>query len=263
MQETFWAVKGCPLRIALVCDLHERPFGEVVRSLRRQRPELICIAGDFVYGAHSGELLKLEKAEYVLPFFSACAELAPSFVSLGNHEWLLTPGDLRLVAQTGVRLLDNAWELFPTNRARLVIGGLSSSHVTLFRRMCQTDPRDRLVINVEAAARSQRVPPETDWLRAYCAEPGYHILLSHHPEYYPRYLKALPIELILSGHAHGGQIRIGGQGLYSPGQGVFPRLTSGVHDGRLVVSRGLANAVPVPRLFNPPELVYVLPEETE
>ena len=102
-------------------------------------------------------------------------------------------------------------------------------------------------------------PPLLDWLDAFCAEPGFHVLLCHHPEYYPRYLRARGIELILSGHAHGGQIRLFGQGLFSPGQGIFPKLTSGVTDGRLVVSRGLANCQIVPRLFNPPVLVYIVP----
>ena len=107
----------------------------------------------------------------------------------------------------------------------------------------------------------KHVPPELTWLDGFCAEPGYHILLCHHPEYYPRWLRERPIELILSGHAHGGQVRILGQGLYAPGQGVLPKLTSGVTEGRLVISRGLANCQRVPRLFNPPELVYVLPEK--
>ena len=66
-------------------------------------------------------------------------------------------------------------------------------------------------------------------------------------------------DLILSGHAHGGQWRIGRQGIFAPSQGLFPRLTEGVHDGRLLISRGLANRTPVPRLNNPPETVYIQP----
>ena len=67
----------------------------------------------------------------------------------------------------------------------------------------------------------------------------------------------MPIDLTLSGHAHGGQIRLLGQGLFAPGQGVLPRYTSGVYEGRLIVSRGLANTTFVPRLFNPTEMVYI------
>ncbi len=261
MQETYCTIPGCPLKIALVSDLHERPFASVVRSLYRNRPELICIAGDFVYGAHNGDLLKVEKAVHVLPFFSRCAGIAPSFASLGNHEWLLTPADLEMVAQTGVRLLDNSFTALETGKGRILIGGLTSSHVSTLRRLC-ADGGDPFDLTSRAARLSRHTPPEMDWLSAFCAERGFHILLSHHPEYYPRHLRQLPIELIVSGHAHGGQIRLFGQGLYAPGQGLLPRLTAGVHEGRLVVSRGLANTVRVPRLFNPPELVYLLPGET-
>ena len=109
--------------------------------------------------------------------------------------------------------------------------------------------------NVHHVARG--VEPELGWLADYTAQEGFHLLLCHHPEYWPRYLRALPIELTLSGHAHGGQIRLFGQGLYAPGQGLLPKYTSGVYENRLVVSRGLSNNVMVPRLFNPTELVYL------
>ena len=69
------------------------------------------------------------------------------------------------------------------------------------------------------------------------------------------------IDLVLSGHAHGGQMRLFGHGLYAPGQGWLPEFTSGMYkgeNGSLVISRGLANtASPVPRIFNEQEIVYV------
>jgi len=83
------------------------------------------------------------------------------------------------------------------------------------------------------------------------------ILLSHHPEYYAQYIKATKIDLTVSGHAHGGQWRFFGQGIFAPGQGFFPKYTAGVHDDRLIISRGLGNPHPIPRFNNPPELVIV------
>jgi predicted MPP superfamily phosphohydrolase len=66
---------------------------------------------------------------------------------------------------------------------------------------------------------------------------------------------------MLSGHAHGGQIRLFNRGLFAPGQGWWPKWTKGVYDHCLVVSTGLSNtASPIPRLFNPTEIVYVVPE---
>ena len=83
------------------------------------------------------------------------------------------------------------------------------------------------------------------------------VLICHHPEYYPKYLKDMPIDIIVSGHAHGGQWRFFGRGVFAPGQGLFPKYTSGVYDGRLVVSRGLKKTIIPPRIFNPREVVII------
>lgn len=252
MQESFYTVAGCPVRIALVSDLHERGFDAALASLARRRPDLICVTGDFFFG-YPVEGSKAE-ASGVLPFFAACAALAPCFVSLGNHEWMITPADMQQIRAAGVCLLDNEFTACEIAGARLVLGGLSSARVSACQRLYEAGYN---AWSFDLYDRTAKTPPVLDWLDAYCREPGYRILLCHHPEYYPRYLRGLDIPLVLSGHAHGGQIRIFGQGLYSPGQGIFPKLTSGVKDGRLVISRGLANRQKVPRLFNPPELVYV------
>lgn len=253
MQETFYTVPGCPARIALVSDLHEHPYGAVLASLRRQQPDLICVAGDFFLGVMPENLTKAEESG-VLPFFVACARLAPCFVSLGNHEWLISPADIARIARTGVRVLDNAYAVCTVRGARLVIGGQSSGAASAGQRLA----REGIDLRTpKLYKRTKKAPPVLSWLDAYCAEPGYRVLLCHHPEYYPKYLRDRDIPLILSGHAHGGQIRLFGQGLYSPGQGLLPKLTNGVPDGRLVISRGLANCQKVPRLFNPTEIVYV------
>ena len=252
MRETFYTIPGCPVLIALVSDLHERPFGPVLASLERRRPDLICVAGDFLYG-YPVEGAKLD-ASGMLPFFEACAELAPCFVSLGNHEWVLLPEDIERISGTGVHVLDNAFVSCDTAGMRLVLGGQSSARYNACQRLYKAGYN---VWSLDLYDRTAKATPVTDWLDAYCAAPGYRILLCHHPEYYPRYLRSLDIPLILSGHAHGGQVRIFGQGLFSPGQGLFPKLTSGVTDGRLIISRGLANRQKVPRLFNPTEIVYV------
>lgn len=99
-------------------------------------------------------------------------------------------------------------------------------------------------------------------LSALLAQAGdrFSLVLSHRPELLPAYAEA-GADLVLSGHAHGGQVRLPGiGGLFAPGQGILPRLTSGVHargETRLVVSRGLGNSTFPLRVFNPPEIVTV------
>ena len=88
--------------------------------------------------------------------------------------------------------------------------------------------------------------------------PSPHLLLCHHPEYYPEYIRDTVIELTVAGHAHGGQWNFFGRGVFAPGQGLFPKYTAGVYDGgRLIVSRGATNTVKVPRFFNPTETVII------
>ena len=90
---------------------------------------------------------------------------------------------------------------------------------------------------------------------------GFSLLLAHRPSYIEHYLPGR-YDLVLSGHAHGGQWRAFGLAAYAPGQGIFPKYTSGVIDGRCVISRGLGNHTIYPRFFNPRELVIVHYGET-
>ena len=240
-----------PMKVAFLADLHNRPYFKVIQSLSDHRPEVICIAGDVIFGGSPGKTgLLIQSQDYVLPFLRACCGIAPTFLSLGNHELALAEEDLQLIRNTGCVILDNDWATYNG----LAIGGLTSHHVLEFRRF-REGKNERYP--VRRIARRIIREPDIGWLTDFEKQPGYKILLCHHPEYYPQYLQGRDIDLILSGHAHGGQWNIGQQGIYAPGQGLFPRLTSGIHDGRLVISRGLSNPTPIPRLNNPPEVVYL------
>ena len=251
MQETVYSFP-VPLSIALVADLHDHPYSAVISSLRNYKPDIICIAGDFTHGGFPVSGLKMENTRYALSFLSACAGIAPVYTSLGNHEWLLCEQDLDVIRSVGVTVLENSFIL----RDGIAIGGLTSARFTgyrFFRRgfLSVTYPRPY-------HCDVKDLKPDTSWLDIFETQPEYKILLSHHPEYYNKYLQGRKIDLILSGHAHGGQVRLFGQGLFAPGQGLMPRYTSGVHEN-LVLTRGLANTAFLPRLFNPTELVYIIP----
>ena len=97
---------------------------------------------------------------------------------------------------------------------------------------------------------------DMDFLERFAASPQYKVLLCHHPEYYQQ-LQSYPMDLILSGHCHGGQMRVCGRGIFAPGQGLFPKYHHGVYDGRLVVSSGCSNTARIPRWGNETEVVIL------
>ena len=217
-------------RIALVADLHDRDAELLLMSLRARRPDIIAIAGDLTNN-------RISEAKQLRETLSSMAAVAPTFYSLGNHEYDFTEKSAQMVAECGVKLLLDEY----TDWNELCIGGLRS------RSKYRPFPKGR-----------STAVPRLGWLDEYEKQPGYKILLSHHPEYYEPYLKDRNIDLVLSGHAHGGQMRLFDHGLFAPGQGVWPRYTKGLHDGRFIVSAGLANTEPmIPRLFNPTELVII------
>lgn len=253
MRETIYKL-NTPVSICLLTDLHEKDFS-FLSNVRDQRPDMIAVAGDILHGYTTDENTPL--AGRMNPFLSACANIAPTFFSLGNHEWMIHPDDIEAIKMSGVNVLDNNW----INWNGLCIGGLTSASVTAYRRFRTGSDLRYPQWNMQRSRIKELIkqsPLDLDWMDEFSSQPGYKILLTHHPEYWPM-IKSYDIDLALAGHAHGGQMRIFGQGLFAPGQGLLPKLTSGVHDGRLVISRGLSNTAGIiPRLFNPREIVYVL-----
>lgn len=243
MQTTYYKIhakKGHPhLRIAVASDLHGCPHGEVAERLRTEKPDLILIPGDLT---DDKGLRDADNSAY--EFLRACASIAPTYYSLGNHElacyhkgnpWRhpipvpLTDEVRRRIAQTGAILLDND---------SVAVGDL---------RIC----------GLTSGINGKKNEPNQAALERFSNESGYRVLLCHHPEYFVPYIKDTDIELTVCGHAHGGQWRFFGRGTYAPGQGIFPKYTSGVLDDRCVISRGLGNHTRIPRICNPTELVMI------
>ena len=217
-------------RIALVADLHDRDSDLVLITLRAMRPDIIAIAGDLTNN-------KMAEKENVRVLLRKLSAIAPCYYSLGNHEYDFSEKDLERVRDSGAVLLIDEYVFWN----ELVIGALRS------RTKYRAFPEGR-----------SSIAPHCGWLDVFEKQEGYKLLLSHHPEYYEPYLKNRNIDLVLSGHAHGGQMRLFGKALFSPGQGILPKYTRGVYDGKLVVSAGLANTVRwLPRLGNPTELVFI------
>lgn len=252
MKETIYRL-NTPVSICLLTDLHERDFS-FLYNVHNHKPDMIAVAGDILHGYTSDENALV--SDRMLPFLSACSEIAPTFLSLGNHEWMLHPDDIEAIALAGITVLDNNW----VEWNGIFIGGLTSASVSDYRRF-RGDSELRYPKWTERHSRLADINnpyhPDISWIVDFEVQPGFKVLLTHHPEYWSM-LKDHDIDLVLAGHAHGGQISFFNHGLFAPGQGFLPKLTSGVHDDRLVISRGLSNTAGIiPRLFNPREIVYI------
>lgn len=223
-------------RIAQVSDLHNAEFGveneRLVKLLRESEPDIIVITGDMIDSRNTDLDVALEFAEEAV-------QIAPCFCVNGNHESRIIAWDaLRQgLVDAGVTVLEDEKVTLERAGAAVTIIGLS-------------DPDFR--------------KPFADDLRELTApEEGYTILLSHRPESFGLYA-ACGVDLVFSGHAHGGQVRIPlVGGLIAPHQGFFPEYDSGLYregDTVMLVSRGLGNSIVPLRVNNRPEIVVAVLE---
>lgn len=234
------------LRAAVVSDLHNSDYGDIVPLLRAAFPDVILAPGDTL-GAlcesttPGGELTsryltEAEQNRIGLAFLREAAGIAPTYCSVGNHEVSVSKQNRLRICETGAILLDNSY----TALGDLLLGGLSTGGAHgLWHKSNE---------------------PDLAWLDSFAALQGKKILLCHHPEYWERHILGKDIFMTVAGHAHGGQWRAFGRGLLAPGQGLFPRYTSGVHERNgqiMVISRGLRKECGVPRINNPPEVVII------
>ncbi|MDN6302247.1 MAG: metallophosphoesterase [Brachybacterium sp.] len=228
------------LRIVQISDLHAADFGtfqdRVLADTGAARPDLIVLTGDLI-DHRTADL------SGVLELAARLASIAPTYLVLGNHE-ADSPRQDELLAG----LEDHGVGVLRDEAVQVRIAGFDLTLIGL------DDPR------VRAAAGLPSRDPSS--LLASLAPPDEEttILLAHRPELFDSYTGA-GIDLVLSGHAHGGQVRlpiVGG--LYAPHQGWLPELSEGVHergDTTMVISRGLGNSIAGVRVNDPRELVVV------
>lgn len=228
------------MRIAQVSDVHNASFGRfperVVAGVEASDPDLIALTGDLIDVRTTNLTAVLEMADRLV-------RIAPTYFVLGNHEASSALRDELLLGLTerGVVVLRDEAVPVRLGGAELVLVGLD-------------DPWVRHVGDLEPVAPAELLAA----LELPTGVPT--ILLAHRPELLSEYT-GNGIDLVLSGHAHGGQVRIPGVGgLFAPHQGWFPALTEGVHEREgttMVISRGLGNSTAAVRVNNPRELVIV------
>ena len=236
---------GNNLRLAVVSDLHARPFGKVLQALQSIEPDAILLPGDIL----EVTIKKFAKRnQTAMEFLSHIAAIAPCYYCYGNHELYNSAHkaatDPNLdeerrveIKKMGIHLINDDFEELE-NHPSIKIGGY----------VCGREMPDLPFAE----------PNQISKIKELEGGEGFKILLCHYPHYYEKYFKHSDFDLILSGHAHGGQWRLFGRGIFAPHQGLFPKYTSGIHDARHIISRGAVNnAKPIPRLFNPCEVLCI------
>lgn len=229
---------GGRLRLALVTDLHSARYGRnqsrLMAQLNAAEPDAVLLCGD-IFDSKA-------PFRHAVTFINAVSEAYPCYFVYGNHEH----GTRKLreiekvVTDAGIPILEGDCVAFSAGGARIRIAGVDDV------RDNREGYREELGMAAEAFTRTD----------------DFSVLLSHEPQFIDELL-ATGADLILSGHTHGGQWSLPGllNGLYAPGQGLFPKYAGGLYafgEQTLVVSRGLSKTpLWTPRLFTPRELVIL------
>ena len=230
-------------KIAHVSDLHNKEFGSnqhrLLEKIEKANPDIIVITGDLIDSRNTDVDIAME-------FINGAIAIAPIFYVSGNHE-----GRSGIYAELSMKLEDAGVKIMDNEKVEIEKDGDTIELIGM------ADPRliQSNYLEYESSELFLESIKSTD-----DKSDKFNILLSHRPELFDSYVNS-GVDLVFSGHAHGGQVRfpfIGG--LVAPNQGLFPKYTSGIHvekDTSMIISRGLGNSIFPVRVFNRPELIIV------
>ena len=224
-------------KILQVSDLQNKVFGKkqkpLLKKMKESAPDMIVITGDLL-DRHEGRT----NVDNAMELIQEIMGIAPVYFVSGNHEHQSGEWEelLEELVAAGVTVLENGKSIIEKDGETITLLGLSDKSV---------NPHYDKILHTLMAGQ----------------EDSFNILLSHRPELFDAYVNK-NLDLVFTGHAHGGQIVIPflRQGIFAPHQGFFPKYTEGMHekDGTvMVVSRGLGNSSFPFRIFNRPELIEV------
>ena len=229
-------------RIAHISDLHNAEMGKdnekLLSMLRETEPDIIAITGDLIDSRNTN-------IEIALHFAKEAVKIAPCYYVTGNHEARVSEYNImksRLLELGVIVLSDEQIELENNGQTISILGVDDPSFQT-----------DYLFGDAEAVMRTKLKSLKS-------SDDVYTILLSHRPELFDAYTESC-VDLVLSGHAHGGQFRlpfVGG--LVAPNQGFFPKYDSGLYsedNTNMIVSRGIGNSILPFRFNNRPEVILI------
>ena len=227
-------------RIVQISDLHNAEFGEnnekLLLMLKQADADIIAITGDMIDSRNTD-------VDVAISFAQKAVNIAPVYYVNGNHESRVS-GEYEKLKQgltdAGVTILENSSADITIGDEAITLIGINDP---TFRMDIVDDTMEQNI-----AHQLVNVIPDND---------NYKVLLAHRPEYFDVY--AGNVDLVLSGHAHGGQFRIPFiGGLIAPGQGFFPEYYEGSHikeNTEMIVSRGIGNSIIPFRINNKPEII--------
>lgn len=237
------------VRMVVLADLHNHEFGEnnqrLLACVKKENPDIILCVGDFVNGGEE----TTEVAEQVV---RELCKIAPVYFSFGNHEVehekQFDTDLVRTFEACGAKVLEYGYEDVEISGQEFRIGGLYG-----------------YCVPAKYLASQEADVQECAFLEEFMNTENYTVFLCHMPCMWTmgEALEEWKIDLVVSGHSHGGQIRIPlVGGVYAPDEGWFPGKTCGTYiseDGEqtMVLSRGLGSAGKIPRINNIPEIVVV------
>ena len=227
-------------RIVQISDLHNAEFGEnnekLLLMLKQADADIIAITGDMIDSRNTD-------IDVAISFAQKAVNIAPVYYVNGNHESRVL-GEYEKLKQgltdAGVNILENSSADITIGDEAITLIGINDP---TFRMELVDDTMEQNI-----AHQLEDMIPDND---------NYKVLLAHRPEYFDVY--AGNVDLVLSGHAHGGQFRIPFiGGLVAPGQGFFPEYYEGSHikeNTEMIVSRGIGNSIIPFRINNKPEII--------
>ncbi|MBB5219445.1 hypothetical protein HNP77_001827 [Treponema rectale] len=265
--------KSETLRILQISDFHSNDFGKneakLIEKVKAAQPDLIVLTGD-IFDFDRPGIKPVQNVKYLL---EGITPLCPVYYVSGNHEYYNYHNDEYnyMIEEYGGKLLKNKAEKITIKNVEIIIAGLDDpfADLDIEHREKKFESKEKYRARISDVC-TQAAELMND--NVFCT-----ILLAHRPEYIREYLSgSFSFDLILSGHAHGGQWRFPGiNGLYAPMQGLFPKFAGGRYDFNsenqlmkknhsekesqvFIVSRGLSYQSPgVPRIMNNPELVVI------
>ena len=227
------------LRIVQLSDLHGAVFGEdnadLIAAVAAEEPDLIVLTGDLQ------DRFRETPPQYTWDLGAAMAAIAPTYFVTGNHEWAVgdVPELKEGLAEAGVTVLSNTYTVLERGGDRLVLAGIADPNGYADQKTPE-----------ELAEEIRQEQGEAPWL-----------LLAHRNNLFEDRYSALGADLVISGHGHGGMIRLPfTDGLIGVDRTLFPSYTDGfyAHNGaRVFVSRGLGSSGPSFRLFNRPQVAVL------